>query len=149
MVERRCLAYKPSLSQILVWSQGAGFAGGHSPALPVCFMNRRMPNGTSVWCGKTAGVIPPPTRLGLNGPWTDDPRSPSARDLGHPDSSHSGESLHSKAQPPLYSVTATRSSLSPTFRWIGAWSSRLNTPRASSLRYPSAFFPEKTGFPFR
>jgi hypothetical protein len=25
-------------------------------------MNRRMPNGTSVWCGRTAGVIPPPTR---------------------------------------------------------------------------------------
>ena len=24
-------------------------------------MNRRMPNGTSVWCGRTAGVIPPPT----------------------------------------------------------------------------------------
>jgi len=26
-------------------------------------MNRRMPNGTSAWCGRTAGVIPPPTRL--------------------------------------------------------------------------------------
>jgi len=26
-------------------------------------MNPRMPNGTSVWCGRTAGVIPPPTRL--------------------------------------------------------------------------------------
>jgi hypothetical protein len=25
-------------------------------------MNRRMPNGTSVWCGRTAGAIPPPTR---------------------------------------------------------------------------------------
>jgi len=25
-------------------------------------MNRRMPNGTSAWCGRTAGVIPPPTR---------------------------------------------------------------------------------------
>ena len=25
--------------------------------------HRRMPNGTSAWCGRTAGVIPPPTRL--------------------------------------------------------------------------------------
>ena len=30
-------------------------------------MNRRMPNGTSAWCGRTAGVIPPPTRSALQG----------------------------------------------------------------------------------
>ena len=35
---------------------------GYSSPLPVCFMNLRMPNGTSAWCGRTAGVIPPPTR---------------------------------------------------------------------------------------
>jgi len=25
-----------------------------------------MPNGTYVWCGRTAGVIPPPTRFDLH-----------------------------------------------------------------------------------
>ncbi len=62
-MERRCLAYEPSLPQVLVRPHGAGFVAGHSSTLPVCFMNRRMPNGTSAWCGRTAGVIPPPTRL--------------------------------------------------------------------------------------
>src|ERR1700694_1647603 len=62
MVERRCLAYEPSLSQELVRPHGAGFVAGCPTTLPVCFINRRMPNGTSAWCGRTAGVIPPPTR---------------------------------------------------------------------------------------
>jgi hypothetical protein len=56
---------------------------------------------------------------------------------------HFGDSLHSNAQPPLYSVTATISSLSPCFKWIDVWSLRPKTPRASSARYESAFFPEK------
>ena len=42
---------------------GLGFVDGYSSTLPVRFMNRRMPNGTSSWCGRTAGVIPPPTRF--------------------------------------------------------------------------------------
>src|SRR5215469_2294956 len=63
VVERREHAYEPSLSQILVRPHGAGFVVGHPSTLPVGFMNRRMPNGTSVWCGRTAGVIPPPTRF--------------------------------------------------------------------------------------
>src|SRR5579875_2399498 len=47
MVERRCLAHEPCLSQVLVRPRGAGFVAGYSAALSVCFMNRPMPNGTS------------------------------------------------------------------------------------------------------
>ena len=47
MVEWRRLAHEPSLSQVLVRPHGAGFVVGYSATLPVCFMNRRMPNGTS------------------------------------------------------------------------------------------------------
>ena len=35
------------LSEVLVRPHGAGFVAGNSATLPVCFMNRRMPNGTS------------------------------------------------------------------------------------------------------
>ena len=65
VVERRCHAYEPCLPQEMVRPHGAGFVDGYPSTLPVCFMNRRMPNGTSVWWGRTAGVIPPPTRLRL------------------------------------------------------------------------------------
>src|SRR5580658_6868621 len=65
VVERRCHAYEPCLPQEMVRPHGAGFVDGYPSTLPVCFMNRRMPNGTSVWWGRTAGVIPPPTRLSI------------------------------------------------------------------------------------
>ena len=63
MVEWWSLAHESSLSKILVRPYGASFAAGNSAVLPVCFMNHRLPNGMSEWCGRTAGVIPPPTPL--------------------------------------------------------------------------------------
>jgi RNA-directed DNA polymerase len=56
--------YEPCLPQVLFRRHRAGFIAGYSSMLPVRFMNRRMPNGTSAWYGRTAGVIPPPTRSG-------------------------------------------------------------------------------------
>src|ERR1035441_4382780 len=55
MVEWRRVSHEPSLSQVLVRPYGAGFAAGNSAALPVCFMNRRMPNGTSGGVGGRQG----------------------------------------------------------------------------------------------
>ena len=60
-----------------------------------------------------------------------------------------GDNSHSNAQPPLYSVTATSSSLSPGLRWIWISSLRPNVPSESSLRYDRAFLPEKIGCRFR
>ena len=49
MVERRRLAHERRLSQILVRPYGVGFVAGNAATSYLCFMNRRMPNGTS--CG--------------------------------------------------------------------------------------------------
>ena len=49
MVERRRIAHERRLSEILVRPFGAGFVAGSSATSYICFMNRRMPYGTS--CG--------------------------------------------------------------------------------------------------
>jgi hypothetical protein len=49
VVERRRFAHECRLSEVLVRPHGVGFVAGHSATLYFCFMNRRMPNGTS--CG--------------------------------------------------------------------------------------------------
>src|SRR5665213_904865 len=47
MVERRRIAHERRLSEVRVRPHGAGFVAGNTATLLVCFMNRRMPNGTS------------------------------------------------------------------------------------------------------
>ena len=47
MVERRRFAHERRLSEILVRPYGVGFVAGNSATPYICFMNRRMPNGTS------------------------------------------------------------------------------------------------------
>ena len=47
VVEQRRLAHECRLPEVLVRPYGAGFVAGNSATLPVYFMNRRMPNGTS------------------------------------------------------------------------------------------------------
>ena len=47
VVEQRRLAHECRLPKVLVRPYGAGFVAGNSATLLVCFMNRRMPNGTS------------------------------------------------------------------------------------------------------
>ena len=47
VVERRRLAHERRLSEVLVRPYGVGFVAGNSATSYICFMNRRMPNGTS------------------------------------------------------------------------------------------------------
>src|SRR5665213_820897 len=47
MVERRRIAHERRLSEVRVRPHGAGCVAGNTATLLVCFMNRRMPNGTS------------------------------------------------------------------------------------------------------
>jgi len=49
VVERRRFAHERRLSEVLVRPYGVGFVAGSSATPYLCFMNRRMPNGTS--CG--------------------------------------------------------------------------------------------------
>jgi len=49
VVERRRFAHECRLSEVLVRPYGVGFVAGSSATPYICFMNRRMPNGTS--CG--------------------------------------------------------------------------------------------------
>jgi hypothetical protein len=47
MVERRRIAHERRLPEVLVRPHGVGFVAGNSATSYTCFMNRRMPNGTS------------------------------------------------------------------------------------------------------
>ena len=49
VVERRRFAHECRLSEVLVRPYGVGFVAGRSATSYICFMNCRMPNGTS--CG--------------------------------------------------------------------------------------------------
>ena len=49
VVEWRCLVHECRLSEVLVRPYGTGFVAGIEATPYLCFMNRRMPNGTS--CG--------------------------------------------------------------------------------------------------
>src|SRR5665213_10571 len=67
MVERRRIAHERRLSEVRVRPHGAGFVAGNTATLLVCFMNRRMPNGTSGGVGgrrEQSRILPDPSLHG-------------------------------------------------------------------------------------
>jgi len=63
MVERGSVPFESCSPRELVHGSGAGLDTRYDTTTQIAFMNRRGTEPYARWCGRTAGVTPPPTRL--------------------------------------------------------------------------------------